>query len=38
MSHIKELLNDKESVLVFDVDGVLALLEWGKYNHYNEND
>ena len=38
MSRIKELLNDKESVLVFDVDGVLALLEWGKYNHYNEND
>ena len=34
MSKIKELLNDKESVLVFDVDGVLALMEFGEYNHY----
>ncbi len=34
MSKIKELLNDKESVLVFDVDGVLALLEFGEYHHY----
>jgi len=38
MSKIKEILNDKESVLVFDVDGVLAILEWGEYNHYGEND
>ena len=38
MSKIKELLKDKESVLVFDIDGVLALMEWGEYNHYNDND
>ena len=34
MSKIKELLNDKESVLVFDVDGVLAIMEFGENNHY----
>ena len=34
MSKIKELLNDKKSILVFDVDGVLALLEFGERNHY----
>ena len=34
MSKIKELLKDKESVLAFDVDGVLALLEFGEYHHY----
>lgn len=34
MSRIKELLNDKKSVLVFDIDGVLALMEFGDYNHY----
>ena len=38
MSKIKELLNDKDSVLVFDVDGVLALMEFGEYNHYILND
>ena len=38
MSKIRELLNDKESVLVFDVDGVLAVMEWGEYNHYGEDD
>ena len=38
MSKIKELLNDPNSVLVFDVDGVLALMEWGEYNHYDEDD
>lgn len=38
MSRIKELLKDEESVLVFDVDGVLAIMEWGEYNHYNDND
>ena len=38
MSKIKELLKDEESVLVFDVDGVLALMEWGEYNHYNDCD
>lgn len=34
MSKIKELLNDKKSILVFDVDGVLALMEFGERNHY----
>lgn len=34
MSKIKELLNDNESVLVFDVDGVLAIMDFGEYNHY----
>ena len=38
MSKIKEILKDEKSVLVFDIDGVLALMEWGKYNHYNDND
>ena len=34
MSRIKELLNDKNSILVFDVDGVLAVMEFGDRNHY----
>ena len=34
MSKIKEILNDNNSVLVFDVDGVLAIPEFGEYNHY----
>ena len=38
MSKIKELLNNPNSVLVFDVDGVLAVMEWGEYNHYGEDD
>ena len=38
MSKIKELLNDDEAVLVFDIDGVLAVMEWGEFNHYNESD
>lgn len=38
MSKIKEILNDDESVLVFDIDGVLAVMEWGEYNHYGEDD
>ena len=37
-SEIKDILNDKESVLVFDVDGVLALLEFGCNNHYIYDD
>ena len=37
-TEIRKLLQDKESVLVFDVDGVLAVMEWGKYNHYAVND
>ena len=38
MSKVKDLLNDKESVLVFDIDGVLATLEFGEYNHFNDSD
>ena len=38
MSKIREILNDNESVLVFDIDGVLAVMEWGEYNHYGEDD
>lgn len=38
MSKIKEILNDQESVLVFDIDGVLALLEFGDYHHYKYTD
>lgn len=38
MSRIRELLKNKDSVLVFDVDGVLAVMEWGDYNHYAMND
>ena len=38
MSKIRELLKDENSVLIFDVDGVLALMEWGIYNHYALND
>ena len=38
MSKIKDLLNDEESVLVFDIDGVLAVLEFGEYNHFNDSD
>ena len=38
MSKVKELLRNEESILVFDVDGVLALLEYGEYNHYDNSD
>ena len=38
MSKIHEVLSDDSSVLVFDVDGVLAVLEWGEYNHFGEDD
>lgn len=34
MSKIKELLNNKDSVLVFDIDGVLAVMEFGNTNHF----
>ncbi len=37
-SKIKDILNDNESILVFDVDGVLALLEFGEYNYYIYDD
>lgn len=38
MSKIKELLKDKDTVLAFDVDGCLAVLEFGEYNHYSLSD
>lgn len=31
---IKEIINEKDSVLAFDVDGVLAVMEFGEYNHF----
>lgn len=34
MSRIKDLLNGKDSVLVFDVDGVLAVCEFGEHTHF----
>ena len=38
MSKIKEVLENKDSVIAFDVDGVLAPIEYGEYNHYYAND
>lgn len=38
MSEIKKIVNDKDSVLVFDVDGVLAVMEFGEHNHYMLDD
>ena len=38
MSKIKELLQMKDTVLVFDIDGVLAVLEFGDTNHYKLDD
>lgn len=38
MTKIRDVLNDDESVLVFDIDGVLAVMEWGEYNHYGQDD
>lgn len=37
-SKIKDLLNNPMTVLVFDVDGVLAKIEYGRYNHYYYDD
>ena len=34
MSKISSIIQDKDSILVFDVDGVLAKLEFGEYNHF----
>lgn len=34
MNKIKELLNNNESVLVFDIDGVLSVMEFGSHNHF----
>ena len=33
-SKVKELLESEKAVYCFDVDGVLALLEFGENNHY----
>ena len=38
MSKIKELLRENDNVLVFDMDGVLAVMEWGEYNHFADTD
>lgn len=37
MNKIIELFESNDSVLVFDIDGVLALMEWGEYNHFVTN-
>lgn len=34
MNHIQQILKSNNSIIVFDVDGVLAKLEFGKYNHH----
>ena len=38
MSEIKTLLDEDKTVFVFDVDGVLAKLEFGIHNHYEADD
>lgn len=38
MSKIKELFNDNKTIYVFDIDGVLAKIEYGQYNHYMLDD
>ena len=38
MSKIKDLLLSDDTILVFDVDGVLAKLEFGKYNHFETDE
>ena len=37
-SKIRELFNDDKTVYIFDVDGVLAPIEYGEYNHYYYDD
>lgn len=37
-SKIKELFENPNTVYIFDVDGVLAPIEYGEYNHYELND
>ena len=34
MTRLHELLSDEESIFVFDVDGVLAKMEFGDNKHY----
>ncbi len=38
MGRIKELLNSSDSVLVFDIDGVLAVMEFGNNTHFMDED
>ncbi len=38
MTRLNELLNDEKSIFVFDVDGVLAKMEFGDNNHYYNED
>ena len=38
MSKIKKLLNDNSCIIVFDIDGVLAVAEWGEHTHFALND
>ncbi len=37
-SKIKELFENSNTVYIFDVDGVLAPIEYGEYNHYELDD
>ena len=38
MSEIKSILKKNNSVLVFDIDGVLAVMEFGNHTHFTMND
>ena len=38
MSEIKNILKNNNSVLVFDIDGVLAVMEFGNRTHFTMND
>jgi len=38
MSKVRELIQDKKTIYFFDVDGVLAPIEYGEYNHYMLDD
>ena len=35
---ITDLLKEEDTVIAFDLDGVLAKIEWDKYNHFLYND
>ena len=38
MSKIQDLINSNDTIMVFDVDGVLAKMEYGEYNHFAVDD
>ena len=38
MSEIRNIINAKQSVLIFDVDGVLAIMEFGLNTHFLDDD